>query len=292
MTFVEAARAWKADGQAAGQRLDPPRGRGGIAAAPTWRRSSTQNAAELRADIALVCDTGMWRRDWPAITTMLRGLVGEEVIVTAADRDLHSGLFGGAARNPIHVLAAVLAALHDEDGRVTVPGFYDGVAELPPRDQGAMAASRLRRGGVPRRGRAVDAGRRSRALGARADLVAADLRGERHHRRLHRRRLQDGDPVARRRPRCRSAWSAIRTRRRSPPRSANSSAPAFRPTARSSSSPTAAARRSACRSTARMAGERASGARGRVGERAGADRRRADRSPSSATSRGSSASTR
>ena len=59
-------------------------------------------------------------------------MVGEEVIVTAADHDLHSGLFGGAARNPIHVLAAVLAALHDENGRVTVPNFYDGVDELPP----------------------------------------------------------------------------------------------------------------------------------------------------------------
>jgi acetylornithine deacetylase/succinyl-diaminopimelate desuccinylase-like protein len=89
------------------------------------------NAEELRADIALVCDTNMWDAATPAITVMLRGLVGEEVIVTAASRDLHSGLFGGAARNPIHVLADILAGLHDKDGRIAVPGFYDGVVDPP-----------------------------------------------------------------------------------------------------------------------------------------------------------------
>jgi acetylornithine deacetylase/succinyl-diaminopimelate desuccinylase-like protein len=67
-----------------------------------------ENAAELKRDLALVCDTGMWDADTPSITTSLRGLVYEEVRLTCADRDLHSGLFGGAARNPIHVLAAIL----------------------------------------------------------------------------------------------------------------------------------------------------------------------------------------
>jgi acetylornithine deacetylase/succinyl-diaminopimelate desuccinylase-like protein len=89
------------------------------------------NADEFRLDFALVCDTSMWDAKTPAITTSLRGLVYEEVKLTCADRDLHSGLFGGAAQNPLRVLAKVLAALHDEQGRVAIPGFYDGVHELP-----------------------------------------------------------------------------------------------------------------------------------------------------------------
>lgn len=89
------------------------------------------HAGELSADLALVCDTGMWDQRTPSITSSLRGILHTELTVEGADRDLHSGLFGGAARNPIHVLATILADAHDADGRVTLPGFYDDVREPP-----------------------------------------------------------------------------------------------------------------------------------------------------------------
>jgi len=131
MTFVEACRAWKAATGALPVRvsmmLEGEEESGGKNLPPFMR----DNATELKADIALVCDTDMWDRQTPSITTMLRGLVGEEITISCADKDLHSGMFGNAARNPNQVLAEIIASLRSPDGSVTLPGFYDDVAEVP-----------------------------------------------------------------------------------------------------------------------------------------------------------------
>jgi len=86
----------------------------------------------LQADVALVCDTGMWAPGQPAITATLRGILATEITLRCANRDLHSGIYGSAARNPIHVLVGLLAQLRDEKGRIQIPGFYDSVGEIPP----------------------------------------------------------------------------------------------------------------------------------------------------------------
>ena len=137
MTFIEALRATLAETG------DLPVGltilvegeeESGSANLPGFVRD---NAAELAADVALVCDTGMWDRETPCITSSLRGLVYQEVTITAADRDLHSGLYGGTAQNPIHVLSSIIASLRDADGRIAIPGFYDGISE-PSAEQKAQ----------------------------------------------------------------------------------------------------------------------------------------------------------
>ncbi|MGI9414002.1 MAG: M20/M25/M40 family metallo-hydrolase [Hyphomicrobiales bacterium] len=137
MTFLEAARAWidvagslplkvtvlfEGEEESGSKSLGP---------------FLEQHGEELKADVALVCDTGMWDEETPAITTRLRGMYMDEVIVTGPSMDLHSGLYGGIGHNPIHILSRILGALHDEEGRVTLPGFYDGVEPVPEhvRDQ-------------------------------------------------------------------------------------------------------------------------------------------------------------
>ncbi len=130
MTFVEACRAFRAHG-------GPPCNLTILfegeeeTGSPSLPSFLAENRKELKADLMLACDTNMWDKSTPLVTCMLRGLVLEEVKIKAASRDLHSGMFGGPAVNPIHVLAKIIAGLHDEEGRVTLDGFYDGVEELP-----------------------------------------------------------------------------------------------------------------------------------------------------------------
>lgn len=132
MTFLTACRAWKAvhgtlpieivfffEGEEE-------------SGSPSLLPFLEANRDLLDAELGMICDTGLFDDRAPAIITSLRGLAAIEVTLTGADRDLHSGGFGGPAANPIRVLSRILAGLHDGAGRVTLPGFYEGVPETPP----------------------------------------------------------------------------------------------------------------------------------------------------------------
>ncbi|QKG80680.1 dipeptidase [Tenuifilum thalassicum] len=106
---------------------------------PNLGKWCQENKEMLKADIILVSDTSMIGKDVPSITTGLRGLAYVEVEVTGPNKDLHSGLFGGAVANPANILAKMIASLHDENNRVTIPGFYDDVLEVAPEERAEMA---------------------------------------------------------------------------------------------------------------------------------------------------------
>ncbi len=131
MTFVEACRAWKEETGALPCRITILFEGEEESGSPSLLPFFEENGEELTCDLALVCDTSMWDIDTPAINTALRGMVTEDFVIRAASRDLHSGHYGGAAANPIHILSTILAGLHDEAGRVTLDGFYDDVEEIP-----------------------------------------------------------------------------------------------------------------------------------------------------------------
>lgn len=156
--FLEALHAWKAAGGPAA---------GGVkftvmiegeeeSGSANLERFVRENAAELRGcDFCLISDTGMLGRTEPAITYGVRGLVYTEVILHGANQDLHSGLWGGRAPNPNNELAKVLSKLWDDQGRVTIPGFYDAVRPLSPQEREMWArlpfnaAEALARIGLP-----------------------------------------------------------------------------------------------------------------------------------------------
>ncbi len=194
MTFVEACRAWKSvTGSLPVDITIIIEGEEEIGS-KNFVPFLEKIKDELKADFALVCDTGMWDPNTPAITTSLRGLVYDEVKIKAANRDLHSGVFGGGAQNPIRVLTRILGGLFDDNGHITIPGFYDGVRDLPPDILAQWKKLNLTPEILPQADRAFDSRRRKGPLADRAGLLAADLRRQRHHRRLYRGRLQDGDP--------------------------------------------------------------------------------------------------
>jgi acetylornithine deacetylase/succinyl-diaminopimelate desuccinylase-like protein len=106
---------------------------------PHFARLLADRAAQLSPDVIVISDTTMWAADTPSLCTGMRGLAEAEISVTGPDRDLHSGSFGGGVPNPAHVLARLLAGLHDADGRVTLPGFYDDVVPLSDQERQLLA---------------------------------------------------------------------------------------------------------------------------------------------------------
>ncbi|MEM8868859.1 MAG: M20/M25/M40 family metallo-hydrolase [Pseudomonadota bacterium] len=131
MTFVEAFRAYKtATGTLPGNLTVMFEGEE-ESGSPSIIPFLTENKEEFAADLCLVCDTGLFDPQTPSITTMLRGMQAAEFTVVGPNKDLHSGMYGGPAMNPIRVLSNLIAGMHDQDGRVQIPDFYEGVEPVP-----------------------------------------------------------------------------------------------------------------------------------------------------------------
>ncbi|WP_180900592.1 M20/M25/M40 family metallo-hydrolase [Martelella soudanensis] len=131
-SFIEALRAWKAvNGDFPTEIVILLEGEeeSGSASLPAFIDAYRE---ALACDVAFICDAEMWSPTEPAITTRLKGLVHERVTVATPNPDLHSGLFGAVAANPIRILGSILSGLHDDTGRITIEGFYDGVEDIPP----------------------------------------------------------------------------------------------------------------------------------------------------------------
>ena len=129
MTWLEAFRGWHAVHGALPARITVLIEGEEESGSPSFVPFLQANKDELKADVCVVSDTGSWDIDTPAISYMLRGLVYLDLRLHGPNRDLHSGQYGGAVPNPINVLTRVLGQLHDENGRIQIPGFYDDVIE-------------------------------------------------------------------------------------------------------------------------------------------------------------------
>lgn len=129
MTFIEACRAYKEVYGSLPLRITIFLEGEEESGSPSLIPFLLENKEELKADFALVCDTSMWDKNTPSISLGLRGMLAQEIIIKAADRDLHSGSYGGAAANPINILSKILSDIKTEDGKIQIPGFYEGVFE-------------------------------------------------------------------------------------------------------------------------------------------------------------------
>lgn len=131
MTFIEAFRAWMKVHGALPCKITVLLEGEEETGSPSLDPFLEQHKDILKADVCMVSDTGMWDIDTPAVTAMLRGLVYVDVKLFGPGHDLHSGMYGGAVVNPNNALATILGDLHDENGVVQIPGFYDNVDERP-----------------------------------------------------------------------------------------------------------------------------------------------------------------
>lgn len=135
MTFIEAFRAWKEVHGTLPVAVTVFLEGEEESASPSLEAFLKAHGGELDADVCVVSDTNMWDIDTPAIGIMLRGLLYLELTIHGPSQDLHSGLYGGAVPNPLNVLTRILGDLHDQDGRVRIPGFYDGLDDLGDLDE-------------------------------------------------------------------------------------------------------------------------------------------------------------
>lgn len=132
LTFLEAARAWFEVTDDIPLNITVLLEGEEECGSPSLDGFLAERAQDIRADFALICDTLQWDKDTPAITSMLRGLAGFEISIEGPNRDLHSGMYGGPALNPLRAMSKAISSLYDDEGRVMVPGFYDGVTEPDP----------------------------------------------------------------------------------------------------------------------------------------------------------------